>query len=154
MQRSGQTGQRIQALETLHERAVERAGGLARILGTIRAEHQRAIDRLAQLEDYARQYREQLSRAETQGGAWSIVRDMRAFIARLDAAQAAQRAEIERIVARCDAASAEWTEERRREKAFELLITQQHGILRAQAVRREFDELQEWSLNPQRQVDL
>lgn len=144
---AGALRQRIHALEVLHDRAVESARDGAQLLGRIKADQQRAEDKLTQLQEFTQQYRDRLCEMETRGGTWSELRDIRAFIARLDGAQAAQASEISRIAAQCERATLDWTEQRRREKAFELLLAQQHDMVRAQALRRESDELQEWNLN-------
>ena len=137
--------QRLNALQLLHERASDQGRELARALGQAQNEHAQAVQQLRNLQAYAAQYRSQLAALEGAGGAWVKVREMRAFIARIDAAQTAQREEIARIEALQAQRSREWADARQQEKAFEMLIGKHHEAVRGYEQRRFMQEIQEWS---------
>ena len=137
--------QRLNALQLLHERASDHGRELARALGQAQTQHAQAVQQLHNLQGYAAQYRSQLAALEAAGGAWVKVREMRAFIARVDAAQTAQREEIARIEALQAQRSREWADARQQEKAFEMLIGKHHEAERGYEQRRFMQEIQEWS---------
>ncbi len=137
--------QRLAALQLLHERASDQGRDLARALGQAQAQHAQALQQLRNLQAYTAQYRSELAALEAAGGAWVKVREMRAFIARIEAAQAAQREEIARIEALQAQRSREWSDARQQEKAFEMLIDKHHEALRGYENKRFVQELHEWS---------
>ena len=137
--------QRLAALQLLHERASDHGRDLARALGQAQAQHAQALQQLRNLQAYAAQYRAELAALEAAGGAWVKVREMRAFIARIDAAQTAQREEIARIEALQAQRSREWADARQQEKAFEMLIGKHHDAVRGYENKQFMQEIQEWS---------
>ena len=137
--------QRLNALQLLHERASDQGRDLARALGQAQAQHAQALQQLRNLQAYAAHYRAELGALEAAGGAWVKVREMRAFIARIDAAQTAQREEIARIEALQAQRSRAWADARQQEKAFEMLIGKHHDALRGYENKRFVQELHEWS---------
>lgn len=143
--------QRIQALQTLHSQAVEVGQQIALNLKQIRGQHEQAVQKYDSLMSYAQQYRQQLQEIEVQGGDWSKVRDLRAFIAKVGAALAAQQAEINRLQSLHDAQRQAWTSSRQREKAYELLLAQQHVFVKAHEQQQAQHDIQEWALSPQSQ---
>ncbi len=139
--------QRVQTLRNLHEQAQRAGQELAVRLRRAQAEQLQAENKLRSLEQFSAQYRQQLEEQERRGGAWSQVRDLRAFLDRLAAAQAQQRSEVERARGACAAQQQAWTAARQKEKAFEVLLAQEHGVALAQQRKRQQADLQEWSLN-------
>jgi flagellar export protein FliJ len=137
--------QRLNALQLLHERATDHGRELARALGQAQAQHAQALQQLHNLHAYAAQYRSQLAALEAAGGAWVKVREMRAFIARIDAAQTVQREEIARIEAMQAQRSREWADARQQEKAFEMLIGKHREAVRGYENHRFMQEIQDWS---------
>jgi flagellar FliJ protein len=139
--------QRMQTLRNLHEQAQQEGHRVAVQLKRAQAEQAQAEAKLGQLQQFADQYLRQLSELERAGGAWSAVRDMRSFLERIAAAQAAQRTEIEAARARCAEQLRAWTAMRQKEKAFEVLLAQEQGLMLTQQRKRQQVDLQEWSLN-------
>ncbi|NNM66082.1 MAG: flagellar protein FliJ [Burkholderiales bacterium] len=149
MPQTSATPQRIEALRSLHSQAVETGQHLALDLKQTQVQHDQARDKLDNLRNYASEYRRQLQALESQGGDWSKVRDLRGFITKVDAAQTAQLAEINRIQALHAEKSKAWAAARQREKAYELLLAQQHVHVKSLAQKRALAEMQDWALNPQ-----
>ncbi len=142
--------QRIQTLRNLHEQAQRAGRELAARLQRAQAEQARAEDKLRSLEQFSLQYREQLGELQRRGGAWSQVRDLRGFLDRLAAAQAQQRVELERVRQACAEQLRAWTSARQKEKAFEVLLAQEEGVLHVVQRKRQQVELQDWTLNRER----
>lgn len=151
MSHSNVTPQRIEALQTLHGQAVETGQQIALTLKHLKVQHEQAVEKYDSLQNYAQQYRQQLQLLETQGGDWSQVRDLRTFIAKIAAAVAAQHAEINRLQAMHDEQRMAWTSARQREKAYELLLAQQHVFVKTREQKQAQHEMQEWALSPQSQ---
>jgi flagellar FliJ protein len=145
------TPQRIEALRTLYAQALESGQLLAMELKQIQTRHDQARGKLQNLQNYALQYQQQLQALETLGGAWSKVRDLRSFIAKIDVAKASQHAEIKQIQGMHAEKSSHWAAARQREKAYEILLAQQHVHVKSQEVKKAHTEMQEWALNPQSQ---
>lgn len=143
--------QRIDVLKTLYAQAVEAGNQLAVDLKQSQSLHQQSLDKMQHLQTYAQQYRRQLQDLEAAGAAWSKVRDLRTFIAKVDEALVAQQAEIGRVEARRAEKTQAWTAARQREKAYELLLAQQQVFVKTAAQKQAQHELQEWGLNPQSQ---
>ena len=141
------SSQRAQTLRNLHEQAQQEGQRVAVLLKRAQAEQAQAQAKLGQLQQFAEQYRRQLAELERNGGAWSAVRDMRSFLERIGAAQQAQRGEIERASERCAEQLRAWTAMRQKEKAFEVLLAQEQGLLLTQQRKRQQADLQEWALN-------
>lgn len=138
----------MQTLRNLHEQAQQEGHRIAVLLRRARAEQAQAEGKLQNLQQFAEQYQRQLAEAERSGGTWGAVRHLRSFLDRIGAAQAAQRAEIERTRERCNEQLHAWTAVRQREKAFEVLLAQEQGLALVSQRRRQQADLQEWSLNP------
>ncbi len=138
--------QRLATLRLVHGRAVERSQELARALGEARAQCEQARQQLRNLQRFAAQYRGDLAALEGSGADWARLRDMRAFIARLDSADAAQHREIERLDALQAQRGHDWAQARKREKVFALLIERHQDAARAFEVQRELKEIQEWTM--------
>ncbi|MBW8075126.1 flagellar FliJ family protein, partial [Metallibacterium scheffleri] len=102
MSQSKPNPQRAQALRNLYEQAQQAAQHSAIRLKRAQAEQTQAEGKLHSLQQFERQYRSQLAELEQRGGSWGAVRDLRAFIDRLGAAQAAQRDEIMNTRTRCE----------------------------------------------------
>ncbi len=151
MPQTSVTPQRIEALRSLHSQAVETGQHLALALQQIQVQHDQARDKLHNLQNYATEYRRQLQALETQGGDWSKVRDLRGFMAKVESALAAQLGEIHRIQALHAEKSKTWATARQREKAYELLLAQQHVHVKSLAQKKALTEIQDWALNPQSQ---
>ncbi|MDE2128441.1 MAG: flagellar FliJ family protein [Betaproteobacteria bacterium] len=145
------TPQRIEALQTLHAQAAELGQQIALALKQLKAQHEQAMQKHDSLLSYAQQYRQHLQAIEAQGGDWSKVRDLRAFIAKVGAALAAQQAEINRLQTLHAEQQQAWASARQREKAYELLLAQQHVFVKAHQQRQAQHEMQEWALSPQSQ---
>ena len=139
--------QRLQTLRNLHEQAQQEGNRVAVQLKRAQAEQAQAEAKLRQLQQFAEQYQRQLGDIERGGGAWSAVRDMRSFLERIGAAQALQRREIEAARERCAEHMRAWTALRQKEKAYEVLLAQEQGLLMAQQRKRQHADLQEWALN-------
>lgn len=138
--------QRLAALKLLHERAVEHARELARALGEARARRDQAAQQLGSVQQFSVQYRAQLGALEAAGSSWAQLRDLRAFIARLDAACEAQRQELARIDVLQAQRGREWAEARQREKAYAMLIERHDEASRTYEQQRAWQEMQEWSV--------
>lgn len=145
------TPQRIEALQMLHAQAAELGQQIALALRQIKVQHEEAMKKHESLLSYAQQYEQHLQALEAQGGDWSKVRDLRVFIARVGAALAAQQAEINRLQNMHAEQRQAWTSARQREKAYELLLAQQHVFVKAREQRQAQHEMQEWALSPQSQ---
>ncbi len=139
--------QRVASLRLLREQAEEAARALAEALGAIRGEQRREQEKLANLHGFIAHYRKELEVIQRSGIMWARVREVRAFIARLEGAQVAQEAEIQRMARLLEEKTNEWAVARQREKAFEILISQQESAAMAYARKQELDALQEWNLN-------
>ncbi len=138
--------QRLVTLRLVHERAVARSGDLARALGEARAQREQAGQQLRNLRSFAAQYRNDLATLEASGADWARLREMRAFIARLEAAEVAQLQEIERIDVLHAQRGREWAQARKREKVFALLIERHQDAAHAFEAQRELKEIQEWTI--------
>ena len=139
--------QRIASLRLLRDQAEEAGRSLAEALGAIRQEQRRELDKLTNLQGFIAHYRNELEVIQRAGTTWARVREVRAFISKLEGAQVAQEAEIRRVAGLLEAKTREWADARQREKAFELLIEQQESLAVAYARKVELDALQEWNLN-------
>ncbi len=149
MSQSKPNPQRAQALRNLYEQAQQAAQEMAIRLKRAQAEQAQAEAKLLSLRQFEGQYRGQLAELEQRGGNWGAVRDLRAFIDRLAAAQAAQRDEIVSARTRCEDHLRAWTGARQKEKAFEVLLAQEQGLAQAVMRQRQQSDLQEWALNRQ-----
>ena len=143
MSQSKPNPQRAQALRNLYEQAQQAAQHSAIRLKRAQAEQTQAEGKLHSLQQLKRQYRSQLAELEQRGGSWGAVRDLRAFIDRLGAAQAAQRDEIMNTRTRCEEHLRAWTAARQKEKAFEVLLAQEHGLAQAVLRQRQQSDLHE-----------
>ncbi len=142
----GLTVQRLETLQTLHDQAAEASGKLAVAAGGQQQALRQAQAKLDQLERYAAQYREEMERVGAAGASWSQVRDLRGFVDRIDAAIAAQKAEIERLQQVAADLAAQWTATRQREKAFEVLIDEHQARQQQKQKVGALKNLQEWAL--------
>ncbi len=144
---SSASTRRSQVLRDLLEQAQRAAQEIAVAVKRAQVEQQRAEAKLQNLQQYAEQYRLQLAERERAGAPWSQVRDLRGFLDRLAAAQAAQRGDVERSREQCAEHLRAWTTARQKEKAYEVLLAQEQGVALAQQRRRQQADFQEWSLN-------
>ena len=144
---SSASTRRLQTLRELLEQAQRAAQEIAVAVKRAQLEQQRAEAKLQNLHQYGEQYRRQLLERERAGAPWSQVRDLRGFLDRLAAAQAAQRDEVERNREQCAEQLRAWTSARQKEKAYEVLLAQEQGVALAHQRRRQQADFQEWSLN-------
>lgn len=119
-------------LQTVRALARDRAEGAARELGGHGRRLEAARAKLAQLEEFRRQYETERMADLARGIDAARLRDHTAFIARLGEALGAQVAEVERVQAIFDASRARWLELRRKEQAMDALA-ERHA--RAEALR-------------------
>ncbi len=137
----------MQMLREMLDHAQQAAQDCARALQRAQSEQTQAEAKLRNLQEFAEQYRLQLAEQQSRGGEWSRVRDLRGFLDRVAAAQAAQRVEVERAIARCGEHMRAWTSARQKHKAYEVLLAQEEGLALAQRRKVQQAELQDWSLN-------
>ena len=138
--------QRLETLQTLHAQAVEASQAAGQLVGKQQEVLRSAQAKLEQLQSYAAQYREQMQTLGSAGSAWSQVRDLRGFVDRIEAAIAAQQAELNRQQDRLTELSAQWGAARQREKAFEVLIDQHQAQKRQGQKASALKNLQEWAV--------
>jgi flagellar FliJ protein len=119
-------------LQPLVDLSADRVEAAERRLQALDGDRRQARDKLAQVEAYRVEYGERLQRSLGQGMSVTQVRDYHAFLARLDAACAQQRAEVALRESAYLAGQKEWLELRRRKQAFDALATR-HS--RAESVR-------------------
>ncbi len=139
--------QRLAVLRQLRAQAEETARVLAEALGVIRMERQREQEKLVNLHGFIAHYRHELDAIQRVGAAWVRVREVRSFISRLEDAEVAQQAEIQRVAGLLEDKTRAWASARQREKAFDMLIAQQESLAAAFVRKQELDALQEWNLN-------
>jgi len=138
--------QRLQTLQTLHTQAAEASQTAAQAVGKQQQTLRAAQAKLEQLQGYAAQYRDQMQAAGTTATPWSQVRDLRGFVQRIEAAVAAQQAEVQRQQHVLAERSAQWAAARQREKAFEVLIEQYQAQQRQGQNISAIKSLQDWAL--------
>ena len=143
---AGLTAQRLETLQTLHGQAAQASGKLAVAAGAQQQALRQAQAKLEQLQRHAAGYRDEAQRVGAAGTSWSRVRDLRGFVDRIDAALAAQRAEIDRLQQAIADIGVQWTAARQREKAFEVLIDQHQARQRQDRKAGAVKNLQDWAL--------
>lgn len=138
--------QRLETLQALHAQAVEASENAGQLVGKQQDILRAAQAKLAQLESYAAQYREQIQTLGTAGTAWSQVRDLRGFVDRIESAITAQKIELNRQQLVLTELMGQWTAARQREKAFEVLIDQHQAQKRQGQKASALKNLQEWAV--------
>jgi flagellar FliJ protein len=136
---------RLDTLRTLHAQAEQASQAAAQAVGQQQQVLQAAQRKLAQLQSYAAQYRGQIAALGSSAAMWSQVRDLRAFVERIDAAIALQQEEIGRQQQRLEELKSQWAAARQREKAFSVLIDQLQAQQRQQQKTSVVKNLQEWA---------
>lgn len=138
--------QRLDTLLHLHTQARQTSETAGLRVGQVQEQLRAGQAKLQQLQQYAAQYRAQLERLGVQGGDWAQMRDLRGFIERVEQAIAAQQQDLARLQAQLAEAVQALQAARQREKAFEVLIEQQHAQHKYTQKRHMLKELQEWAL--------
>ncbi|MGC9162181.1 MAG: flagellar export protein FliJ [Thiomonas sp.] len=147
MSSNGTAGkQRLDTLQALYAQAEQASLAAGQAVGQQQERLRSAQAKLEQLQSYAAQYREQIAALGATGAPWSQVRDLRGFVDRIDAAIAAQRAELARQQQRLAEITAQWAAARQREKAFAVLIEQHQAQSRLVQKRSALKNLQDWAL--------
>lgn len=131
-------------LQTVREVLQRRAEVAAGALRDHAARMREAEGRLRQLEGFLEEYRRQQRQALADGMTAGSAADFRAFVARIEEAVGAQRAEVKRQQALWEAAREHWSGQSRREKAMDTLAARhQLGEARrdARLEQKHIDEL-------------
>lgn len=124
-------------LETVRVLAQRRTEGAARDLQGHASRLRAAEDKLVQLRQYLEEYRRGRSAALVEGLTAARLREFDQFLARLDAAIAAQATEVSRAHALWEAARVQWIEANKREKAMDALAERHAQAEQLQENRRD-----------------
>ena len=124
-------------LQPLLDLATNRLDEAARILGALLSGEQECQRKLAALEEYRTAYQRRFREAASQGIGPDAWRNFSAFLHRIDAAIAAQRAAVEQSHQAVADGQQDWLAQRNKVKAFDAL-SQRHQA--AQTRREQRDE--------------
>ncbi len=124
-------------LQILLDHARHRMDAAQKTLALLKRKEEEATQRLRELEEFRQEYHDRLVHSATGGMHIHLMRDYRAFLARIDQAIQHQAQVVREAHARWEAAHQQWLSERQKVKAYEALSERHRQREIRQAERRD-----------------